>query len=438
MDKQAFKQRMRELKSYREQNPGKGYLDWKAASRYAEGGEVPPVPPERMEYKGKLYTDKLGRRYTEEQYQDYLKNSTDEISKFDGSPMVRGLKPIVDIEDAANFTPIGDAIAVGDTYTAIKNNDWVGAGLAALTMVPFVPTSVKNFRRKYSGITPKAKFNTTVNKNATANAIDALDIERARRQAIIDSSTQLLPKANNQGYRIAERLMEDPDYIARASQVKKQFGDDYLTTYADILQAYNETPELLPKASFKFYPDNAQGRAAMETTAESTARHRAGGEFAGMGEYNYRIDPSRTDLSGNVTEHEWNHYVDFLKNKAPDAGGNSNMFYQMSKDMDGVKIDSNDSYFRKGTEQKAYMNQLREYMFDTGLIRNRGDKVSSKVLQTTLKSLKNKPKMSPVFRASQQFKSPQSYAKWFNSIPLLGVGAIGVNSYFANGDEDIR
>lgn len=45
MDRKAFKQRMQELKSYREQNPGKGYLDWKA-SKYAEGGEI---PPERIE-----------------------------------------------------------------------------------------------------------------------------------------------------------------------------------------------------------------------------------------------------------------------------------------------------------------------------------------------------------------------------------------------------
>lgn len=37
MNRKAFKQRMQELKSYREQNPGKGYLDWKA-SKYAEGG----------------------------------------------------------------------------------------------------------------------------------------------------------------------------------------------------------------------------------------------------------------------------------------------------------------------------------------------------------------------------------------------------------------
>lgn len=31
MNREAFRQRMQNLKSYREQNPGKGYLDWKAS-----------------------------------------------------------------------------------------------------------------------------------------------------------------------------------------------------------------------------------------------------------------------------------------------------------------------------------------------------------------------------------------------------------------------
>lgn len=35
MDKQAFKQRMRNLKSYRENNPGKGYWDWKVQTLLA-------------------------------------------------------------------------------------------------------------------------------------------------------------------------------------------------------------------------------------------------------------------------------------------------------------------------------------------------------------------------------------------------------------------
>lgn len=38
MDREAFKQRMRNLKSYRENNPGKGYWDWKVQA-FENGGE---------------------------------------------------------------------------------------------------------------------------------------------------------------------------------------------------------------------------------------------------------------------------------------------------------------------------------------------------------------------------------------------------------------
>lgn len=37
MDRQAFRNRMQQLKQYREQNPGKTYLDFK---KYANGGET--------------------------------------------------------------------------------------------------------------------------------------------------------------------------------------------------------------------------------------------------------------------------------------------------------------------------------------------------------------------------------------------------------------
>lgn len=247
MNREAFKQRMQNLKSYREQNPGKGYLDWKTSLpdnlqdessynlqrayelgyepeyveedrsyhlptrdqetgeilkkpwhptfliglqedaklgyypqtingvtytttwegnenpiyKYADGGEVPPTNKptiiEPIPYKGKLYSDRYGRKYTEEQVYDYYNNGTDEIDRFTGGPLVRGLKPLLDLEDAANFTPVGDAVAAYDVYDAVSNRDWSGAGLAALGLVPFMPMTVKQFRSKYKGITPKVK-----------------------------------------------------------------------------------------------------------------------------------------------------------------------------------------------------------------------------------------------------------------------------------------
>lgn len=48
MDRQAFKQRMQNLKSYRENNPGKGYWDWKV--------EAFRVVEKQVMKKGNIYT----------------------------------------------------------------------------------------------------------------------------------------------------------------------------------------------------------------------------------------------------------------------------------------------------------------------------------------------------------------------------------------------
>lgn len=78
MDRQAFKQRMQNLKSYRENNPGKGYWDWKVEA-FADGGEVGDPEKERF-------------------YQATGRSSS-------GRPLEEGLKPVFSLEDAANMTP---------------------------------------------------------------------------------------------------------------------------------------------------------------------------------------------------------------------------------------------------------------------------------------------------------------------------------------------
>lgn len=44
------------------------------------------------------------------------------------------------------------------------------------------------------------------------------------------------------------------------------------------------------------------------------------------------------------------------------------------------------------------------------------------------------PQTGEILKASLH-QSLSAYTKWFNSIPLLGIGAIGVNKYFNNGIE---
>lgn len=271
MDRQAFKQRMQNLKSYRENNPGKGYWDWKVET-FADGGEVGDPEKERF-------------------YQATGRSSS-------GIPLEEGLKPAFSLEDAANMTPIGDAISVKDAYDAVKNRDWLGAGLAALTVIPFVPNAIK-----------------------------------------------------------------------RATSV-----------YTDIINTDNESPELSPKAKGSLSLGEARGK--MQTQGSATTRH---------------IDRG---VPYGGTTHEINHFSDFLKNQSPDAVGSSNMYKWMRSAIKPYS-DSVSKYFSSPTEQKAYMNQLREFMYANKMIDTRDQVVTP----------------------------------WFNTVPLLGVGAIGANKYFTNNES---
>lgn len=368
---------------------------------FADGGEIPPsnkpiIPEEPQPYKGKLYKDRYGRKYTESQLDDYYDNSTDEIDRFTGKPFVRGLKPVGDIEDAANVTPVGDAISIYDAYSSAKNKDWLGTGLALFSVLPFVPSSVNKVKRAVP----------TVNKNLTNNLLNKQFEQESKELA-------LRTKTVNEVYNTVERLMDDPAYIRRAEQVREQFGTDYTVPYADAFIAYNLDPSDLPHV--KVLDDQlSASKAGMMT------KHNKNSFTYGISKLDHNIP--------NVTEHEMSHYIDMLQTgDYLNAEAGNNMFYQMSKDLD-KKVDSRDKYFSNPSEQKAHMNQLREYMFQNGMIDSRGDTVSDKMMKNVLNKIKGIDGMQGIFRASEQFKSIKTYTKWFNSIPLLGVGAAAVYS----------
>lgn len=236
-------------------------------------------------------------------------------------------------------------------------------------------------------------------------------------------------RLNNETYNIAERLMDDPSYMRRAQQVKNKYGDDYISVYADIINTYNESPELLPKAKGSLSLGEARGK--MQTQGSATTRHKEGGDFPKIGEYDYMFNIDRGVPYGGTT-HEINHFSDFLKNQSPDAVGSSNMYKWMRSAIKPYS-DSVSKYFSSPTEQKAYMNQLREFMYANKMIDTRDQVVTPSLIKTALDKL---PKsMDSVKKASDQFKSLKSYTKWFNTVPLLGVGAIGANKYFTNNES---
>lgn len=169
---------------------------------------------------------------------------------------------------------------------------------------------------------------------------------------------------------------------------------------------------------------------------ESTKRHMDGGEFPKMGEYEYQYDINGVPYG--TTIHEMNHNADYLKNKAADADANSNLYYWMRSALKPFsRIDPNTDkltkYYSKPTEQKAYMNQLREFMYANKMIDTRDQIVTPDLIKQAISKL---PKgMQSIKKASEQFKSMRSYTKWFNTIPLLGVGAVGANKYFTSNEN---
>lgn len=222
MDRQAFKQRMQNLKSYRENNPGKGYWDWKVEA-FAEGGQTGDPEKERF-------------------YQATGRSSS-------GRPLEEGLKPVFSLEDAANMTPIGDAIATKDAYNAVKNRDWLGAGLAALTVLPY---------------------------------------------------------------------------------------------------RYFDLPEVQPKDMV------ASGRLQAKPFAEE--RFNKTGVGAEPNEFDLWVNTGMYRDPMQLANHEMNHYTDYIISRNIDTSVNNNMLKQLENSL--KQTDATD-YYRKGTEQKAYMNQLR-------------------------------------------------------------------------------
>lgn len=337
----------------------------------------------------------------------------------DGRPKEQGLKPVIDLEDAVNVTPIGDVLSAKDAYNAARNNDWLGVGLATATMIPFVPRAISTVRRS----TPTVKNYRSSLSNALDKAVKLGEKER-----------RMSARLNNETYETVQRLMDDPSYMRRAQQVKEKYGDDYTQIHADLIDAYNNSPELLPKAKRTAFEDNA--RARMATTTESTKRHMDGGEFPKMGEYEYQYDINGVPYG--TTIHEMNHNADYLKNKAADADANSNLYYWMRSALKPFsRIDPNTDkltkYYSKPTEQKAYMNQLREFMYANKMIDTRDQIVTPDLIKQAISKL---PKgMQSIKKASEQFKSMRSYTKWFNTIPLLGVGAVGANKYFTSNEN---
>lgn len=470
MDKQAFKQRMQNLKSYRENNPGKGYWDWRNSlpdnlkytddteydmqAAYEAGVDTEYVEEDRSYHlptrdpktgyifkksihptfwKGLAEDAKLGydayflgdKVYTKSKGEGPIEAFVDggeigdpEKERFyqatgrssSGRPLEEGLKPVFSLEDAANMTPIGDAISAKDAYDAVKNRDWLGAGLAALTVLPFVPSGLRNVKAA-------ARYIPTVNRTEQSLINQALGNISKKRDYLSDI-------ANSRN-----RVLEDINtihYRNRAEQADKIFGTNYNEIYDlldDLYQhRYFDLPEVQPKDMV------ASGRLQAKPFAEE--RFNKTGVGAEPNEFDLWVNTGMYRDPMQLANHEMNHYTDYIISRNANTSINNNMLKQLEN---SLKQTDAAGYYRKGTEQKAYMNQLRTMLKQNGDIQNLDEPVSSTLLKKYLDKMSDS---DPIKKMFKQHKNINAYTKWFNTIPLLGTTALGVNAYFNNNKDE--
>lgn len=232
--------------------------------------------------------------------------------------------------------------------------------------------------------------------------------------------------------RIIEDLYSNPAYMERARQIQNTYGDDYAKVYEDIINQYNTNYWNLPNPVIK----QLDAKAKMQAKDAAVNRYITRRQPAGYDDFEYQINRNLTEIDYPTTRHELGHYVDFNLAKSSNPDYSNSMFAELKRDLSKQKnplFPDKTDYYSKGTEQKSYMNTLREYMFKTGMINNIGDKVTSRQIKKAIRSL---PKdMRSIEAAYLQFATPGQYTKWFNKIPLLGTYPI-VNKQFQNYEED--
>lgn len=206
----------------------------------------------------------------------------------------------------------------------------------------------------------------------------------------------------------------------------------YSSKYEDIINQYNTNYWNLPNPVIK----QLDAKAKMQAKDAAVNRYITRRQPAGYDDFEYQINRNLTEIDYPTTRHELGHYVDFNLAKSSNPDYSNSMFAELKRDLSKQKnplFPDKTDYYSKGTEQKSYMNTLREYMFKNGMINNIGDKVTSRQIKKAIRSL---PKdMRSIEAAYLQFATPGQYTKWFNKIPLLGTYPI-VNKQFQNYEED--
>lgn len=364
MNRQAFKQRMQSLKSYREQNPDKGYWDWKV-EQFEEGGEVTPAYPEFIN----------GQR----------------VNRWTGQPIATGqITPVLDIRTAADLTPVGDALAVNDAVQAVQNRDWLGATLASLGVLPFVPRVTRNFQEQ----------------------VERMFKQDAKKKQVVED---FYDQRNN----TYEDLIENEDAYRRAVNADRKTGSNYTRVYQQMLQNYNRDASMynqdLSRMVFdpNLYNTNIKGQVDPNNLGTITINPR----YYDIDE----LDQNFQQMNPGLVRHEMGHEADERAGlNYTNTLSNPDNFVSDEK----LKEMYPTTYKRlrkevlnRGSEIKSYMNEFRDYL------RSKGDYGLDETVNSFRRKLDEHGGQFPTLRKIfDSYKSKKRFVRDYNTVPIVSTG----------------
>ena len=262
----------------------------------------------------------------------------------DGRPLQQGLKPVFDLEDAANLTPVGDVLSAKEAYDAVKQNDWLGAGLAGLGFIPFIPKGVRRIARQ----TP------TVNRT--------FEQKVAEMEKRVSNRRKMMEEFYDQRNRTYE-LLNTPEARRRAADIDQKYGTEYNKVYDKLTKEYEDITSYVNMVEPEFVKD---------PDAFARIKPAKSGKKISLSEDNIT---KPEDFPTGLIRHEIGHYVDEMA--YPGGVPNNAYLRQLGKPskyrpFEEVKdiFRSPDKalqdyrYLRNPTEKKSITNQFDEYLMN--------------------------------------------------------------------------
>ena len=364
--------------------------------QYAEGGEVPPSG-----YQGS--------------------NEPVYVNPFTRRPLANGsITPVFNIEDAANLTPAGDILSIRDAYVAAKNRDLLGLGLAGLGFLPFVPRIGRSKVSKV-GRPPIPE----VHPNYFQKQMEKAERAAAKRkQTVNDFYTQ-----QDQTY---ESLIENEDAFRRAVNADVSAGTNYTGVYGDYLRNYSESSSRYnDKLTSIRLTDDIPNEAKAQVDPRNLNWIRVNSRYADPDE----LDPVFQQMNPGLVRHELGHVTDEKAgldyvNKL----GDRSKFESESKlkEMFPKTYKRVQDYLLRGSEIKSHMNEFREYLYSVG--QYSPTETAKSLRQKLDKYGSNFKNLKILFDA---YKNKRQFARDYNTIPLIGTSALGIN-YYLNQEEQRR